>query len=234
MAGDGRRRRAAARRHRPRRRRQLVVRGHGPRSLALVPGARRQRRPDPLPPPVRAARAGARVAPVDHVRRHLLPGRRVARRRLPRRSRGILLPPQLRRHCALAPRRRPRARRRGDVQPGARHDRTAQRHRAVPALGGRRPRLEPGRPLATGARLRHRAGQARPPAGAVPRRRRISCPPPPPHPPRQRCRPHGADSDICRRHRRRRGRAPCRRRGQRDRVGARPRSPPAVVAARAR
>ena len=110
----------------------------------------------------------------------------MARRGLPRRSRGLLLPPQLRRHGAVAPRRRPRARRRGHVQPGAGHDRPAQHHRPVPALRGRRPALEPGRPVAPGARLRHRTGEARPAAGAVPRRRRHAGPPPPPRPPRER------------------------------------------------
>ena len=35
---------------------------------------------------------------MDHARRHLLPGRRLARRRLPRRPRGLLLPPHVRRH----------------------------------------------------------------------------------------------------------------------------------------
>ena len=44
------------------------------------------------------AAAAPRPAPLGHVRRHLLPGRRVARRRLPRRPGGLLLPPQLRRH----------------------------------------------------------------------------------------------------------------------------------------
>ena len=39
-----------------------------------------------------------RRPPLARARRHLLPGRRVARRRLPRRSRGLLLPPRLRDH----------------------------------------------------------------------------------------------------------------------------------------
>ncbi len=50
---------------------------------------------------------------VRHARRRLLPGRRLARRRLPRRPRGLLLPAQLRHHRPVAPRRRARARGRG-------------------------------------------------------------------------------------------------------------------------
>ena len=160
-----------------------------------------QRRADPLPPRFELAAPAPGAAPLDHVRRHLLPGRRVARRRLPRRPGGLLLPPQLRRHRALPPRRRPRAGRRGDVQPRARHPRPAQHHRAVPALRGRRPALEPGRAVAAGARLRHRAGQARPAARAVPRRRRDPRPPAPGRPPRQRHRPHRAPAHDRRRRR---------------------------------
>ena len=128
-----------------------------PGPLALGDPAGQERRADPVPPALRPAGPRRRQAPLDHVRRDLLPGRRVARRRLPRRSGGLLLPAQLRRHRPVAARRRPRARRRGDVQPRVGHDRPAQHHRPVPALRGRRPGLEPGRHLATGARLRHRA-----------------------------------------------------------------------------
>ena len=49
-------------------------------------------------------------------------------------------------------------------------------HRRVPALGRHRPRLEPGRHLASGARVRHRAGAHRPLPRAVPRRRRRRAP----------------------------------------------------------
>ena len=92
----------------------------------------------------------------------------------------------------------------------------------------------PGGIWRAGARLRHRPGQARPAARAVPRRRRHPRPPPPARPARQRRRPHGAPAHVGRRRRRRRDRAPARRRRQRDRVVARRRPTAAVVAARAR
>ena len=123
-------------------------RGRRPGPLALGRRARQERRTDPVPPALRPAAPRRRQAPLDHVRRDLLPGGRVARRRLPRRSGGLLLPAQLRRHRPVAARRRPRARRRGDVQPRVGHDRSAQHHRPLPALRGRRPGLEPGRHLA--------------------------------------------------------------------------------------
>ena len=93
----------------------------GPRSASPVTGATTRSSP---PATVRscyrtafdAAAAGAGPTPLGHARRHLLPGRRVARRRLPRRSRGLLLPAHLRHHGAGAARRRARARRRGDVR----------------------------------------------------------------------------------------------------------------------
>ena len=103
---------------------------------------------------------------------HLLPGRRVARRRLPRRPRGLLLPPRLRHHRPGPARRRARAVRRGHLRARS-SDRTrqAQHHRRLPALGLHRPRLEPGRALAPGPGRAHRAGAHQPPAGDLPRGR---------------------------------------------------------------
>ena len=101
----------------------------------------------------------------------LLPGRRLARRRLPRRHRGLLLPPRVRGHRAAAPTATSTCCGRGRRAP-ARRDRTrqAQPHRRLPALGLPRPRLEPGR--ASGARSAStRPGPVRiaPPPRAVPR-----------------------------------------------------------------
>ena len=88
------------------------------------------------------------------LRRPLLPGRRVARRRLPRRHRGLLRAPHLRGH-------RRRCARAGEhhlavevtcARPARPHGQ-AQHHRRVPALGLPRPRLEPGRHLARRSRV---------------------------------------------------------------------------------
>ena len=99
----------------------------GARPLALDAGVRRHRRPAALPAPLRRdaarPRAGARWLTL---RRALLPGRRLARRRLPRRHRGLLLPAHLRGHRGAARPRRARPRRRGDLPPPA--DRTAKRN----------------------------------------------------------------------------------------------------------
>ena len=62
--------------------------------------------------------------------------------------------------------------------------------------------------------VRHRPGQARPVAGAVPRRRRDAGPPPPGRPPRQRQRPDRPPAHDRRRRGRRRGRAPAGRRAR--------------------
>ena len=113
----------------------------------------------------RPARRGR--PPLGRARRHLLPGRRVARRRLPRRPGGLLLPPRLRDHRPGPPRRRARAGRRGHLRAARRQDGEAQHHRRVPALGLHRPDVEPGRAVAPGPRRAHRAGAHRPPAGAL-------------------------------------------------------------------
>ena len=102
VAGHASRRRPPTRRDRAGCRRLRLGRDRGPRSLAQSSRVRRARRaaapPTPVPPP----RAGRGPPPLDHARRHLLPGRRLARRRLPRRPRGLLLPAHLRHHGALA------------------------------------------------------------------------------------------------------------------------------------
>ena len=73
----------------------------GARPLALrSPAVRRQRRPAALPHALRARRrAPTGGATGVDARRRLLPGRRLARRRLPRRPRGLLLPP----HASTSP-----------------------------------------------------------------------------------------------------------------------------------
>ncbi len=75
---------------------EVAVPGH----WRLHPRVRRQRRPADVPPPLPPPPTRRRRAPLHHSRRHPLPGRRVARRRLPGRPRGLLLPPHLRHHRA--------------------------------------------------------------------------------------------------------------------------------------
>ena len=55
-------------------------------------GLRRQRRPAALPHPLRARRRRRRAPALGRARRRLLPGRRLARRRLPRRPEGYFFP----------------------------------------------------------------------------------------------------------------------------------------------
>ena len=129
-----------------------------------------------LPP--RPARP--RPARVRHARRHLLPSRRVARRRVPRRPRGLLLPASVRHHqprpavgattcwrsrSRAAPQRDSNAKRNitGVLQDGESFDRE----------------LEPGRAVATRAHRHHRPGAHRPLPRAVPRCQRHARPPAP-------------------------------------------------------
>ena len=79
--------------------------------------------------------AAAGQAPFRHPRRRVLPGRRVARRRVPRRSGGLLLPAQLRHHQPLAPGHRARAGGRGGLPAAAEPEGEANHHRRVPELG---------------------------------------------------------------------------------------------------
>ena len=193
-----------------------------------------QRWPAALPPSIHGAGAGIEPPPVGDARRSLLPGRRVPRRRLPGRRRGLLHAAHVRHHRVVAIRRRARARRRGDVHAATRCPQQAQHHRRVPALGWHRPQLEPRRTVAPGAPLRHRPGSGRSVLCAVPRRRldagacallrppRLRRPPPCP-------RPHAR-----RRPSDRRIRTVARRRAQRRQLEPRHREPGAVVAAFAR
>ena len=177
LHGARRDRGAPRRRRRPAprvRRRRLRRRGwepiDGARPLALDARVRRRRRPAALP----HARSTPRRRPTADrglaaLRRPLLPRRRVARRRLPRRHRGLLLPAHLRGHRPVAAPRRAHARRRGRVRAADRPHGQAQPHRRVPALGLPRPRLEPRRHLAAGARRDDRPGPHPRPPRAVPR-----------------------------------------------------------------
>ena len=133
----------------------------GPRALAVRARVRRRRRPAALPPHFDADGPGRGTPGLADLRRDLLPGRRVARRRLPRRHRGLLRPAHLRGHRRAA-RARPSTTSRVEVTctPADRPDRQAQHHRRLPALGLPRPRLEPRRHLAPGAR-RPRPGPVR-------------------------------------------------------------------------
>ena len=99
-------------------------------------------------------------------RRGLLHQRRLARRHLPGRHRGLLLPARLRDHRATGGRRRARSRRRGGLPAADRTcDAKAQPHRGLPALGPPRPGLEPRRHLAAGAARAVRTGAHPPLAG---------------------------------------------------------------------
>ena len=109
------------------------------------------------------------------VRRPLLPRRRVARRRVPRRHRGLLLPARVRGHRAARGADRAPARRRGRLRAADRPHGEAQHHRRVPALGLPRPRLEPRRHLAIRAARAHRPGPDPRPARALPRSDARAC-----------------------------------------------------------
>ena len=167
-------------------------------------------------------------------RRDLLPGRRLARRRIHRRSRGVLHAAHLRHHRALAHRRRARGRDRGRVPAAAQPSRAALDHRRVPALGRHRPHVEPRRYLAPGARVRHRARAHRPLPRAVSRCRRVARPHAAVGATRQRRIAGGHAAHARRRRRRRRQRTPAGGRPQRGQLDARHRRPAAVVAAGAR
>ena len=136
---------------RPRRRRQR----RGPRST--VPGHWRnhpefasQRRSAAVPPPVLGAGARLRPPAVGDARRRLLPGRRVARRRLPRRPRGLLHPAHVRHHRAVADRRRARPRGRGGLPAAAQPPRTSATSPACSSTGTAS--TATGTPAASGAR----------------------------------------------------------------------------------
>ena len=110
--------------------------------------------------------------PLARARRHLLPRRRLARRGLPRRPRGLLPPARLRDHRPRGLGLRAPAVHRGDVRAPAGPAGQAEHHRRLPALGLHRPRLEPGRDLAARSRRAHGAGADQPPPGGLPRGQR--------------------------------------------------------------
>ena len=95
-------------------------------------------------------RSGRRRAQLARLRRHLLPRGRVARRRVPRRHRGLLLPSRVRHHRAhVGPRRAP-PRGRGRVRAGRP---TAPRSATSPASSSTGTASTPtGTPVASGVR----------------------------------------------------------------------------------
>ena len=73
--------------------RSRVERDRRAGALAAAREVRFERRPGPVPHELPRARTGRRTSPLGHVRRRVVPGRRLARRCLSRRSRGLLLRP---------------------------------------------------------------------------------------------------------------------------------------------
>ena len=134
----------------------------------------------------------------------------------------------------LAHRRRARGGDRGRLPAATQPSRSALDHRRVPALGRHRPHVEPGRHLAPGARVRHRAGAHRPLPRAVPRRRRVARPHVAVGATRQRRVAGRHAAHARRRCRRGRRRTPAGGRPQRGQLDARHRRSAAVVAACAR
>ena len=181
-----------------------------------------------------AAGTGRRASPMGHVRRRVVPGRRVARRRVSRRSGGLLRPAQLRHHRSQPVRRRTRPRHRGHLHAAGRHPQSPEHHRRAPAVGMVRPVVQPGRAVAPRPALRHRAGAHRSSACALSRCR------PPPRPPahrraaRQRRAATDRDPHADRRRAARRDHARGGERRQRPRMEPRSGRPGVVVAAFAR
>ncbi len=103
-------------------------------------------------------RPRGRPAVVARARRDLLHERRLARRHLPGRHRGLLLPPRVRGDRGAGRKERAHPRPRGGLSPPGGPHRQAQPHRGLPALGPARRGLEPRRHLAAGA---HRAVRPR-------------------------------------------------------------------------
>ncbi len=199
MACQCRRRRAPAQRCRSLLRRRRVAAGRSAQPLAEPPAVRRQRRAADLPEGLRTCACTRRATPLRHLRRCVLPSRCVARRCLPRRPGGLLLPAQLRHHRSVAAGRRARARCRGRLPTTAQQEVEAHDHRRVPELGWDGPDLEPRWPVAPGADRDHRSGAHRPVARAVPRRQRHACSPSVARPPRQRRGARCAHLHSCRR-----------------------------------
>ena len=147
----------------------IAVPGH----WRSTPGLRRQRRPADLPDPLRAGRR-ARAAPATGwcstaSSTKATSGSTAPTSATPRATssptptRSPTWPGLAAEHVLVV-----------EVTCAPPEDRTseAQHHRRLPALGLHRPRLEPGRALATGAGRAHRAGADQPPPGALPRGQR--------------------------------------------------------------
>ena len=145
---------------RSRLRRRRLGAGAGPGPLAVGSGVLGGRRSVPVPDTLRPSPARCHGRPfLVGARRRLLPVRRVARRHLSRRHRGLLLPAHLRdQRRVQGPVRRPRPGGRGDVRAAAGPDPQAEPHRRLPALGLHRRRLEPRRPVAARPHRDHRPG----------------------------------------------------------------------------
>ena len=135
------------------------------RPLAVDAGLRRLGRADPGPVPVRRPRPRRRTAVVADVRGPVLPGRRLARRQLPGRHRGLLLPPHLRGDRRPAGPLGPRAGRGGHLlRPSGTRPRKRNLTGAFQTGDYADPDGEPRRHLAAGAGDRDGPGPHRPPA----------------------------------------------------------------------
>ena len=196
VAGMRRRRRTAPNRYRAGHRRHCVARGPGARSLAVDSVIRRQRRTAALPAGVPSRPARRSPTGLRHPRGDLLPSRCLAGRRVPGRSRGLLLPTSLRHHQPGAPVGRPRAGRRGHLLAATRPRGQAQHHRSVAGRRVVRPRMESRRSVAAGAHRHHWTGAHRSLPGAVSRRQRRARAPPCACPPRQRRAAFCADHHV--------------------------------------
>ncbi len=202
--------------------------------MAQPCAVRRQRRRADLPKAIRPRASAGRAPALRDARRHLLSGRCVARRRLPRRSRGLLLPPHLRHHQPVAPGERARAGGRGGVPATAQSQIETGDHRGAAELECDGSDVESRRHLATGADRNDRAGADRPVARAVPRRQRHTGPLAVARPARQRCGQDRASVHARRRRVARPARAIARRRAQRSRLEPRHQRSAVVVAMDAR
>ncbi len=146
------------------RRRSPIRRFRMPTGLKCASRTTGDRRPSSRLPTARSctaarfsrSRSRARTPALVDVRRHLLLRRRLARRRLPRRHRGLLRAPLVRSHRRAVGPRRPRPRTRGRVPAATRPHRQAHGHRRLRALGRGRPVVQPRRAVATDAHHRDR------------------------------------------------------------------------------
>ena len=148
-------------------RRTGLEHGRAPTSLAHRGRVRVRGRTVPLPSQLHAPGTGDRSQVVPRVRRRLLLRRRVVRRRLPRRHRGLLRPARVRSHRSAPTGSRSRARARGRLPAAARPHRETDRDRPVRTLGRGRSRVQPGWTVAADADRRDGTGPHRQPARPV-------------------------------------------------------------------